>query len=64
MIRTGSTWTDSSHRRFHVINTTEVNGKVWVFYKLENPEKHNENTEFSCYEESFIARFSPYENQR
>jgi hypothetical protein len=62
MVKIGSRWSDGNGRFFHVINTVEIDGKNWVFYKLENAKKE-EVSEFSCYEESFLARFLPYVNQ-
>jgi hypothetical protein len=61
MIKTGSRWTDSNGKFYHIINRVEINGKTWVYYKSENA-KENENSEFSCYEESFLARFTPHVN--
>ncbi len=58
----GSCWLDSQGRRYHVISVSKIQEHNWVFYKLETNTKNNENTEFSCYEESFLERFTAYAN--
>jgi hypothetical protein len=56
MVKEGSRWWSTDGKTFHVIHRVEIEGKVWIHYLLENKE---ESKEFSCYEESFLARFSP-----
>jgi len=56
MVKQGSKWSNSNGAVFHVIDRVELEGHVWIHYIKENAEKH-ENREFSCYEESFLARF-------
>jgi hypothetical protein len=58
MIKNGSKWQDSTNRVFIVIGTMIVEGKEWIYYRLEKPEDHLPN-EFSCYTESFLTRFLP-----
>ena len=56
MVKEGSRWWSTDGKVFHVIHRVEIEGKVWIHYLLENKE---ESKEFSCYEESFLSRFSP-----
>jgi hypothetical protein len=56
MVKEGSKWTSSDGKIFHVIHRVEVEGNTWVHYILENKD---DPKEFSCYEESFLARFRP-----
>lgn len=60
MIEIGSRWTDASGTQFLVIHCQEVNGKMWVYYRIN--DKISESCEFSCYEESFLERFTEYTN--
>jgi hypothetical protein len=62
MVKINSIYVSSDGQRFRVINTIEIEGKKWVYYRLENSDQ--EPREFSCYEESFLARFMPYTNER
>ena len=56
MIKQGSKWEGSDGKVCVVISTTVIEGKDWVYYRAEKPQDHMP-TEFSCYEESFLARF-------
>jgi hypothetical protein len=56
MVKEGSRWWSADGKKFHVIHRVEIEGKIWIHYLLENGEN---STEFSCYEESFLSRFSP-----
>ena len=56
MIKQGSKWEGSDGKVFVVISTTVIEGKDWVYYRAEKLQNHMP-TEFSCYEESFLARF-------
>ena len=58
MIKMGSKWTDSQGSIFVVLGTINMEGKDWVYYRLESPKDHLP-TEFSCFRESFLSRFSP-----
>jgi hypothetical protein len=61
MIKKGSRWQGSEGKMFRVIDTVNIEGKSWVYYRLENQEI--EPREFSCYEESFVARFTEIVNE-
>jgi hypothetical protein len=56
MIKEGSCWGSNNGKVFQVISRSEVDGHIWIFYRLleKNPD---EVKEFSCYEESFLERF-------
>lgn len=58
MVRISSKWTSTEGKIFIVLGTAEIDGKNWVYYRLETPEAHLPR-EFSCFEESFLARFRP-----
>jgi len=53
-VKNGSKWQGSNGKEFYVINTVELEGHKWVHYKSFTEEK-----EYSCYEESFLVRFTP-----
>lgn len=57
-IKNGSRWSGGDEKVFVVIGTMIVEGKDWVYYRLENQKEHLPQ-EFSCYEESFLIRFRP-----
>lgn len=57
MLKVGSRWWGGDKRVFVILSNPEVEGKRWVHYRLERPEDHLPQ-EFSCYEESFLSRFS------
>jgi hypothetical protein len=59
MIEIGSKWKSSDRDTFIVINTVELDGKNWVYYRLE---KSPTSKEYSCYEESFVSRFVQFKN--
>jgi hypothetical protein len=59
MVEIGSKWQSSDRATFIVINTVELNGKNWVYYRLE---KSPISKEYSCYEESFVSRFVQFNN--
>ena len=58
MVKQGSRWSGSNGRIFVVINRTTLEGKDWIYYRTEQPVDHLP-AEFSCYEESFLSRFTP-----
>jgi len=58
MVKMSSKWTSSDGKIFIVLGTVDLEGKRWVYYRLETPEEHLPS-EFSCREESFLARFRP-----
>ena len=49
----GSKWS-SIDDTFVVIHVIELDGHTWVHYRKEPNE-----TEYSCYVESFVERFTP-----
>lgn len=55
-IKNGSRWTGTEGTVFIVIGTVIVEGKNWIYYRLEKPQDHLPS-EFSCFEESFLHRF-------
>ncbi len=57
MIEKGSIWSSTDGRTFQVINEVEVEGNTWVHYRRIDSE-YDEPKEFSCYSESFLARFN------
>jgi len=60
MIKSGTKWRGGG-QYFRVINVVEIDGKIWVYYRKENTQE--ESREFSCLEDSFLARFSPHTNE-
>ena len=48
----GSKWT-GINEVFVVLHTIELDGNIWVHYRKECNE-----TEYSCYVESFLERFT------
>jgi hypothetical protein len=52
--KVGSRWSDTAAKVFHVMAVIELDGHVWVHYEQD---KIKESREFSCYLESFLARF-------
>lgn len=59
MVKQGSKWGSADGRIFHVVDCVEIEGKTWVHYICENCDFETDPKEFSCYEESFLSRFSP-----
>jgi hypothetical protein len=58
MIKNGSKWEGSDHKRFVVLHTIELDGHMWVHYREDNHKIPTlESKEYSCYEESFLSRF-------
>jgi len=59
MVKTGSIWQSGDHKQFMVINVVEAEGHTWVHYREHSLKKPSiECKEYSCYEESFVSRFS------
>lgn len=59
-VQEGSVWWNGRDKKFRVISVVEAEGHTWVHYK-EEPQKwtpSHELKEYSCYQESFIQRFS------
>lgn len=63
-VEVGSKWWGSQGKYFRVLSVTEVDGHTWVHYREDfgNKVPAVECREFSCYLESFTARFSKIEN--
>lgn len=62
MVKVGSIWKDKECNTFRVIDVVNIKGKEWVYYRKEKYSSDQENREFSCYLESFVSRFTPYNN--
>lgn len=52
----GSRWEGNPGELFHVLHTIDIENNTWVHYIKENT-KEGETREYSCYLESFLARF-------
>jgi hypothetical protein len=52
----GTKWWSTEGKKFHVIHRIELEGKIWIHYIREDKEN---SQEYSCYEESFLSRFTP-----
>lgn len=59
MVKPGTKWGSANGKVFHVVDRIEIEDKVWIHYICENCDFETDNKEFSCYEESFVVRFSP-----
>lgn len=57
-VNIGTIWTDGYRKDFRVINVVELQGKIWVHYIKETTGQ-----EYSCYQESFVSRFSEIKNR-
>lgn len=59
-VEPGTIWLGTARERFQVIHVIEdEQGHVWIHYRrLESPEPR----EYSCWQESFLQRFSPWVN--
>lgn len=51
-IKLNSCWCDREGKKFTVLQTAILNDNIWIQYRNE------QGREFSCYEESFISRFT------
>lgn len=60
-VKPGSRWWSQGRDFYHVIDIVNIEGQVWVHYRKDYPI-HEDNAEFSCHLESFLSRFTPYEN--
>jgi hypothetical protein len=60
MIKVGSRW-EGVDTQFRVLAVVEADGHTWVHYREDLGIKVPvlECREYSCYEESFLARFRP-----
>lgn len=50
MIRVGSLWLSSDHKRFNVLNVEERETGLWVLY-------NNNNRKYECLIGAFLERF-------
>jgi hypothetical protein len=57
MIKEGSCWSSSQGNVFQVISRIEIDNHAWVYYRNYRGKIEDEVKEYSCYEESFLARF-------
>lgn len=55
IVKEGSTWADHNDIQYMVIHVINQDGNQWVHYR--NNSK-TEPTEYSCYVESFLQRFT------
>ena len=56
-IKQGSRWTGNDHsKKFIVLHEIEQDGHDWIHYR---DEKGDPPTEYSCYRDSFLSRFTP-----
>jgi len=61
-VKIGSKWIGSEYNIFVVLHVIELDGHTWIHYRKET-ECEDAVQEYSCYIESFLARFTPYVNQ-
>lgn len=59
-VKQGTQWGGSDGNLFHVINVIDLEGHTWVHYQQDNID---ESRLFSCWVESFVARFKPVFNE-
>ena len=55
-IKLNSCWCDGEGRKFTVLQTAILNDNIWIHYRNE------QGREFSCFQESFISRFTENSN--
>lgn len=60
MIKVGQVWRGNSGEIFRVLAIVEQQDNTWVHYRKESI---SEPTEYSCYLESFLTRFSLCSNE-
>ena len=58
MVKQGSRWSSTDGKIFHVLHVVELEGHTWVHYIHETTDE-SQTREYSCYEESFLSRFTP-----
>ncbi len=54
-VEVGSLWWGADGKKFMVLHVIEQEGHTWVHYRKDQKES---NDEYSCYIESFLARFT------
>lgn len=57
MIKQGSKWDDGKGKIFRVIQIVQIEGHTWIHYIKDNAPE-DETREYSCYQESFLSRFT------
>ena len=60
-VNAGSLWKGNDREKFVVISVTKIDNHTWIHYRDDG--KTDQPREYSCYEESFIQRFSPALNE-
>lgn len=58
-VKSGQLWESIGGPEFRIINVTEVEDHTWVHYRNEKTGQ-----EYSCYQESFVGRFSQVVNRK
>jgi hypothetical protein len=58
IIKEGSKWDSADGKVFRVIQIVEVEGHTWIHY-INDSLPEDKNREYSCYQESFLSRFTP-----
>lgn len=61
-VKAGSWWVGTNCKKFVVISVTKIDEHTWVHYRDDS--RTGEPREYSCYEESFIQRFSLFLNEQ
>lgn len=54
----GQIWVDVNGNEFQIIDVNLVKDQTWVYYVNVKSSQ-----EFSCYKESFLGRFFPFQNK-
>lgn len=59
-VKLGSIWSTSDRKEFIVINVVDApDGHRWIHYREHHGISNvKESKEYSCYEESFVHRFT------
>ncbi len=56
-IKVGSRWAGGGYRQvFIVLSVVYTNDEIWVYYRDDHGDPPRE---YSCYKDSFLARFTP-----
>lgn len=64
-VKAGSRWQGTGRTQFVVISVVELDNHIWVHYREDISTREDLSTrEYSCYEESFVQRFSLMLNQK
>jgi hypothetical protein len=57
LVKEGTKWAGQDRKIFYVKAVVELEGNVWIHYG-----EYGTDREYSCYQESFVSRFSPIVN--